>query len=315
MKRSYANLLGLARRLPAGVPPDRIARGVLIVIFALVAIYYLLERDQSFTIHAQTGAASIEVTGARSHIWVLGNAVLCNRRPGQIDGPHGDGPCDNRYFETFKAEEAEISLPAGTKLSLHGTNPEQLAIQISKVPERLPLFDSIPITENSVLFFDRGSLADTSSLVISGYLTLGEIAETGATQLVRQGSYEIRESLARTSGISIVAMGDFLPGDYVRVEGQDGKLVPMRILITVPGVELADFDVIATSPPRPSSIVVQRIGAAQTRITSRWMDRLSNDALPLALSIFLGLLGAALGIAKSLFGDSGHRKPSPPPEQ
>lgn len=312
MKRGGNALLTLARRLPFGSPPGGYVRLALIAFFTFVVIYYALERDQSFTIHAQTRAASIEVTGNRPHVWVLGDAILCKRRPSQIDVARGDGTCDARLFEVLESPEAEVLWSKDTTLDIYGMNPAQLAVQIGKIPGQSPTFDDIPITENSILFFDRTSLSDISSLVLSGHLALGELAETGGVHLVQQGLYEIRESLALTSGASVVATGSFLPGDYVRVEDKHQAPVPMRILITGPGSDLSDFDVIATSPPRPSSIVVQRIGAEQTRITPSWIDRLTNDALPLALSIFLGLFGASLGIAKSLTDDAKPRKKQHP---
>jgi hypothetical protein len=229
-----------------------------------------------------------------------------------LEGTPGDGLCDNRFFETFKSEEAEVSWPVGTELSLSGAAHGTLAAQIGNIAEKHILFNNITVEKNSLILFDQRSLADTSSLVLSGVLALGEVAETGSIHLVQRGSYEIREALPLTPGTSIVATGQFLPGDYVRIEHQNGAPIPMRILITIPGSDLADFDVIATSPPLPSNIVVQRIGAKPTHITSRWMDRVTNDALPLALSIFLGLLGASLGIAKSLIGGQTPRKELPP---
>ncbi len=293
---SSAKLAAMLR----GISPEVALRVLLLCVFAGVALYYLLEREQSFTLHVQTKSARIELTDADPAPWYVAGATLCQRAEG---GGDGEGTlCDLKYYNSHQSEEAEVLWQTGVVLTISGMDETYLSAHIT-VPEgasRTSTFDTAEITDQSVLVFERQSLEDTASLVAAGHLVIGEVAETGSTQLLQGGVYEIRESLKLSSGPSVVARGSFLPGDSISLLDKSGDPVPAQILITAPLGPRSDFELVATSPPRNSAMVVQRIGAVKTQITSRWMDRLVNDALPLALSIFLGLLGASLGIAKNV---------------
>ncbi len=292
----------LARSLPGTVPLEVFVRVVLLIVFAAVAVYYLLDRKQSFTLYVHTRLATVELTGSSQQTWYLSRATLCQRATGE--GTSDSPQCAAPYYNSFEGEEVEVTWQEGVTLTLRGMDETSFITEIT-VPDpeaEPPYFDDTPITDKSLIIFDRRSLLDSGALVLTGELTVGASPESGATHLLQGGRYEIRESLRLSSGPSVVATGTFLPGDTLTLEDATGTPVPLQMLISPPRNAGSDFDIVATSPPRKSAIVLQRIGTAKTRISSRWMDRLANDALPLALSIFLGLLGASLGIAKSLVG-------------
>ncbi|MBV7378514.1 hypothetical protein [Maritimibacter dapengensis] len=302
MSTNRQQLLSIARRLAVGPNLQRSVSILLTVMFALVVVYYLLVREQSFTVYAQTNYAAFEVTTKRPQLWMIGDATLCQRRVKRKAEADRDGLCDGRLFDVQPAELAEITWTEGTNFTLFGDTGNLAALAFQGGEESGAFFNGEPIRGESILYFATDSLAKVETLVLSAKVTIGANAETGETGLLHDGRYEIREVLALTSGASVVATGTFLPGDQIRVIDKDGSRLSMRLLIMPSDTSRAAFGIVATSSPEVSSIAIDRVGAARTHITSKWTDRLSNDSLPLALSIFLGLFGASLGIAKSLTG-------------
>jgi len=296
----YVSLLALARRLPLGPPPEPVMRVAVVIIFIAVGVYYALARDQSFTLHAQTRAATVTLTGPQVQEWFLRDAILCLRRSEPAAANVESDVCSGRFYTQVTAEEASVLWPERAALTLSGGNQDMLlvAIDLSQTAEPAQ-FNGQPVRDESLLMFPKSSLVDTGSLVARGRVSLGALAAGGAPHLLVGGSYEIREELGLSTSSVVVATGNFLPGDMVRIEDAQGLQVTSHVLIAPSTHALAGFDVVATTPPAPSVLKIQRIGAEPSRITSRWTDRLINDAFPLALSIFLGLLGASLGITKS----------------
>lgn len=311
MIRHIRTLLSASRALAGPVVHIGIMRSVLLFAFLCVAAYYLFPRPQSFTIVAATQSVTVTTAEGMQDVWALENAVLCQRRP--VDAPLPDelpqaGQCDPEDYVEMRAPFAEILWTPGYRLTVSGDSESQLYVSITAPPKGpLALFGEAPITNASALFFDRSSLANLGGLVAQGQIEIGGLAQAGAAKLTRSGTYQIRETLGLPSRKAVVATGDILTGDLVRLTDRQGAGITATMLLAPSADALADFDVIMTSPEQPSAIEITRIGGAQSTITTRWTDRIANDALPVALSIFLGLFGVTLGIARSLVPD-----PKPP---
>ncbi len=321
-------LKAVARTLPGDIPLERILRLVILAVFVGVVVYYAIGRKQSFTLYATTNSVAVNVTGDDPQDWELADASLCLRKSEDVTSkPETLAPnpqCSPSFFVNAvepppEAEDTAAKPPAvpeqaffeltwveGTRLVINHTAGGPMTVEVTyEKPElkNFSTFDGIPITQNSVLFFPRSSLATTEAVFIKGRVQVGNPVKSRTSFLLLNGSYEIRERLGLSSGPTLIAKGTLLPGDFVSLVDRQGAEIPTQMVL-MPPARTSDrgFDIVATSPLRHSALLVDRIGAARTEITTRWMDRLASDALPLALSIFLGLLGASLGIAKSLVG-------------
>lgn len=308
MNRHIRALLSISRNLVHPFHVISTVRGLLLVIFAAVAAYYLYPRKQSFTIFAPTQSVTIELAGNQQHLWSLAGAHLCRRlNDGETNSAAliTNNECDPEIFSEYTADEINIYWPQGYSLTVTGHDQSRLIVEIAvENASQLARFDDTFITNNSLLYFDRATLDQLGGLVASGAIAIGQVAEGGASKLTRGGSYHILEQLWFTKGRTTVAQGDILTGDFVRLVDHKGNRVDGTMFLTSSSNILADFDVVLTSPPKRSAIEVTRIGGAQSSISTRWTDRITNDSLPAALSIFIGLFGASLGIARGLAGDA-----------
>ena len=307
MNRRIRALLSIPRYLAPPMRAIATLRGILLAFFVIVAAYYLFPRKQSFTILAPTQSVTVETAANQQHVWSLAGALLC-RRLGEEETSSGglatNRECDPEIYNEYAADEIDIFWPQGYRLSVTGHDRTRLVVEISvENTGELAHFGDALITNNSLLYFERETFDRLGGLVASGEISIGQVAEAGASKLTRGGTYQIRENLWLTGGRTTVAQGDILTGDFVRLTDGKGDDIDGTMFLTRTGNSLADFDVVLTSPPKRSAIEVTRIGGAQTSITTRWTDRLTNDALPAALSIFIGLFGASLAIARSLAGD------------
>lgn len=304
MNRHIRTLLSASRNLVSPVYRFGIIRVVVLLFFCFVAAYYIYPRAQSFTIVASTQSVSVTLSGGSLHLWSLENAVLCLRLPKDVSITPNVSPqthCDPGFYREIKSKKVDILWTPGHRLTVSGYDKSQLTVEIETFEStESTKFGKLSIVDKSVLFFGRSSFDNLGGLVAHGQVKIGEIAEAGAAKLTRGGTYQIRENMGIPSRKSVVASGEILTGDFLRLTDGEGNGIDTTMFLTRTTNNLADFDVIMTSPERPSAIEITRIGGAQSTITTRWTERIINDALPVALSIFLGLFGASLGIVRSL---------------
>lgn len=312
MIRGSKLLLMTSRTLVSNVTPGLLVQIGLIVFFFGVGVYYLVDRKQSFTVQASTQSVTVKITDGPNNVWSLGRAILCLRNGERILQDKKDQrQCDPDYYTEHVAVIEDLEWPVGTVLMVSGYNELLLSVEINVSTAVKPLyFNEVEITDQSVLFFERSALHDQGSFALSGIVKLGQPAEAGGARLLRSGHYEIREYLGLTSGSSVVSTGMLLTGDYAELTDRSRVGIPTSLFLTESNVTLADFDVILTSPPESSMLVIKRIGSEVAEIRPKWTDRLVNDALPLAVSILLGLFGASLGIVKNLFSSNSRPKNS-----
>ncbi|MGH1466907.1 MAG: hypothetical protein ACRBBQ_16265 [Cognatishimia sp.] len=304
MKRHIRTLLSVSRNLANPLFQFGLLRIILLTIFGFVALYYSYPRTQSFTIVASTQSVTATLSKGHQQPWSMQNAVLCHRHTGEdpleLEATPQDH-CDSEFYKEIQLQMVDILWTPGHRLTVSGHDGRYLAVEIETFESsEATRFGEISITNNSILFFDRTSLDELGGLVAKGQIEIGQIAEAGAAKLTRGGRYQIRENLGAPSHKTVVASGDILTGDRIRLVDRDNNGISATMFMTSSANNLGDFDVILTSPEQRSAIEFTRIGGGYSTVTTRWTDRIANDALPVALSIFLGLFGASLGIARSL---------------
>tara|TARA_R110000751_G_scaffold8041_3_gene32504 strand:+ start:5278 stop:6216 length:939 start_codon:yes stop_codon:yes gene_type:complete len=304
MNRGTKLLLIASRTLVSHASFSLVVPLCLIAFFIWVAAYYLVDREQSFTVQAATQSITVTVTDGPVQVWSLGKSLLCLRHGAEPEvGSKNPKQCEPRFFSEHEATIDELVWPVGAVLTIAGYDETRLSVAISlNGASGRAYFGDRVINDQSVLFFERNALRNEGSLALTGKVKLGQPAETGAVRLLRAGKYEIRENLGLSAGSSVVVSGTLMPGDYAEVTDRMGSGIPTSLFLTQTAVPLSDFEVILTTPPQNSMLLIKRVGSAVTEIRPTWTDRLVNDAMPLAVSILLGLFGASLGIAKNLSG-------------
>ena len=120
---------------------SHLVEAAIVVFFALVAAYYLTDRSQSFTVHAQTQSVTV-VTEAEAEGWALSTAFLCLRIPPQLDAAPAPTDaaapvCDPRYYSMLGPRDVELYWPAGIELTIAGHDAAHFAVTVS-VPSDLP---------------------------------------------------------------------------------------------------------------------------------------------------------------------------------
>lgn len=307
MNKHVGVLLSVSLKLSHAVSQFGALRAILIALFCGVAVYYIFPRAQSFTVVAATQSVSMSLMPGTQTVWDLQNAIVCLRLPegetvqNETSSDQPGGQCDPEYYAEATYPQVSVLWTAGHQLKVSGFDDTRLLIEVQTGSSTAPthIVDDV-VTDNSLVLFDRTTMRTLGGLLAKGEVAIGDLAEAGAAHLTRGGTYQIRENLGFPSRKSVVATGDILPGDLVRLTDGTGASIYSTLLLTQSTHALADFDVILTSPERQSAIEITRIGGAQSSISTRWTDRIANDALPVALSIFLGLFGASLGIVRSL---------------
>ncbi|MEP1538805.1 MAG: hypothetical protein ABJQ34_20785 [Paracoccaceae bacterium] len=312
MRRHIRSIASASLSLSAGIVHLGWVRLVLLAIFIAVAAYYILPRAQSFTVVAATQSVTVNLMpGTQTH-WELKNVTVCLRRSrepsveAEVKENAGSAKreCNAKRYSEMALPKVDILWTAGHRLKITGFDKERLAVEVAtNAATAATRIDGRVITDNSLILFDRATIPDLGGLVATGKITIGELAEASAARLTRGGVYHIRENYGFPARKSIISSGQILPGDLVRLVDRRQSEINSTMFLTQSAHPLADFEVILTSPEQHSAIEITRIGGAQSSITTTWIDRVSNDALPVALSILLGLFGASLGIARSLSTD------------
>lgn len=303
MNKHVRTLLSVSLSLAAAGTQFTVLRLILLLMFFSIAIYYMVPRAQSFTVVAATQSVTVTLQPTTEAVWDLQDVTTCFRLAKEETAQAVDetAKCDARFYREVVSPSAAVLWTGGHQLKVRGYDDTHLIIEIqTDLAEEPTRIDGQIVTDNSLIIFDRATIVHMGSLVAKGQITIGELAEAGAAYLTRDGTYQIRENLGFPSRKSIVSAGEILTGDLVRLTDPAGQMIDATMFLTDTTNRLADFDVILTSPERRSAIELTRIGGAQSTMTTRWSDRMANDALPMAVSILLGLFGASLGIARSL---------------
>jgi hypothetical protein len=287
----------------SGVLCGRLALIAVLVTIAL-AIAYFAVSDRSFVLSAQTRGARIDVSGQTMTSWRLGRAKVCTRVAPRGMGKGDDPDCDGRLFDIEEFVPLEVSWPVGTVLSVNQqSNSAPFEILLVDA-EQFPVdIGEISLTRNSRIIVTGQDFARSGTLLFSGYLTIGGMPRSGASDLLVNGRYEVHESLLFRNRPVQVADGEFFSGDVVTVIDSGGKSVEVSGFVTnAPVGDETGFELLAFSPAGNHRIEIERLGARPTIIASSWLDRAVQDPWLIGLS---ALIAAALSIMEVIKKTSG----------
>jgi hypothetical protein len=316
-------------------------RAGLTIIFVAFVIYYALPRKQSFTVFASTEYLVVHTVNESSPDWELPQASLCLRTANNLKASNFDEPvCDNRLFEQHDLSEITVRWSEGYTLTFQGADPAFVLLRVDKSKDAKPVLISgyarrggQPDYEQPVEF----GITDSSLLKIPftdferplipmrGRISIGDLPDGRHEMLLREARYEIRQTLGITSRPSVVAQGEFYPGDRIgfarqpsplwdrglallRGSGSPNDNVEGDIVATLFVTDLSRlspaFDLVATSPSKYSALRLTRVGSEPTIIPVSWTQRIAADTIPVALATLFGLLATAIALSNAYFSNA-----------
>ncbi len=330
-------LLSLPRRLKAssgtqGAAPDdaassqkRGARLAVVIIFAIVAAYYLLPREQSYLVDAQTDILSIVTEERPGEIWELPAVEVCTPRAfeagGSLPMPDlGDAAlfCDRDRNDYAQLEAAEISWPASSALEVRIARERTdergreartfIEVFVQEIPSGAmtivgPEGSSAMITSQTILRFPFSALDSSGVLTFAGTIVLGQTAIQNTRLLLRGGRYEVREYLGLRDEPTLMDSGALSLGERIAVRSSPvlwwrGGAAPNTAGFIARSYDpIETLRVVATSEPAASCLEKARRSSVVCR-HSTWLMRVVADPLLVGLATLFSLFGASLVVVQ-----------------
>lgn len=321
--------------------------------FLLIAVgmwlYYLLPKERSFIIIAKTNIIELTTDGSFADPWIFEEAVLClppdlSKKTDNLVFPSdGEFPTAEKGFCKSKTStrrdirNLEINWPKGVNLRLRKLPGDEIelrvsfsevqlsksenvltSVEISHTEAENPDEEIILLTEGALLRFPATALREQSILVFGGDARIGVPPNSGETELLLGGQYEIRETFWLQKRPFVVARGELVLGDRVTVvngSNKDAIPVPAEGFVSMQGQESrSDYlnVVFATSPNARSAMRLERAGSSAIYVETTWFERVSSDPVPATLSALAGLLSSLAVIFRPIFdapsGDNDKRQ-------
>lgn len=278
------------------------------LIFVLVTgAYYLLPRDRSVLLEAQTD--EVRIVAQPEVIWAVPGAVLCRDKPPSrqenMTETLPDNVCGALLQEADQLER--ITWLPGSEFALRRAGYGTPTIEVLAGTGSMARRGNEPFELHAG---DLVVLAESySPLPAMGHAILGAASASGPP--VRSGRFEWRETLPFRTRPSLIGSGNLHAGDIVNVSfgkcGSDERLIETILVLPfdreTPGMTVvlsaADAD---RDSGKNMGLCLTRYGFDQTFIQPRIIDRIVSDPVIYGLGVFLtaGLtvFPATLGIAE-----------------
>lgn len=303
-------------------------QGIGIPLFGLVlclalAVYYIPDRPQSFTVQAATEVLTVEVAAEGQTVWDVELLQLClPGRPEITKAPDAGQTlpeCAESYYGRRTLSEVEISWPAGYRLTFRILGMDAIEVLVEQhESSALATVGDLALTSGTLLripYSMNGATLVRPLVPVRGYVRIGSVPNQSDTLLLHTGRYEIRQKMWWRRLPIVVARGELFTGDrigfvcqrapiWVAQEGPQVCASPQDVIahlfVTDISPRIASLDVVATTDQTYSALQMTRIGGQPTEIYVPWTQRVVNDPLPVAVATILGLIATSLALAKSL---------------
>lgn len=333
-------LLGFGR---ARAPLSLTIRVLLSVLFVGMVLYYVLPRKQAFSVFASTEYLAVDMVSNNAPDWELPSVQACIRKTDPVATGVDVLGCDPTRYEHYEMSEAFVRWSEGYRLVFQGIEPHAILVTIERDETAksviLDGFSMHPepggqnqaqtpeITHGSIL---RIPITPQSRplMPIRGRVTIGDVPNGTQGLILHNARYEIRQQLGLNRRPAVVAQGVFFPGDRIGFASEPHPyLRPFSGLFGVPTAAAPDvvaslfitdisrltpaFDLVATTPPKFSSLRLTRIGSDPTIIPVTWTQRVVGDSIPVAVATLLGLLGTTMALTNAYL-NAPQKKPHTP---
>ena len=278
---------------------------------ALVALYGR-DGSRSFAVEALTGSASVRFDGSERAVWKLDNAVLCARRP-RHEAPAaastGHPACAPGLYDVREADSIEFRWPAGLAASME-VEGDMLAITLSPVAAGggaagLDVGDGgAPLASGSRILLDREAVLRSSPLPVSGDVTIGAVPSGGASGILREGRYVVRETLPWRNVPITVSEGALFAGDrlsFVAAGASEADSQPAYGFLLGSNEGQPEFAITIYSALGPSRMRIDRFGNETAFVSPSWTERAVRDPILVAFTALFSLLGLFSGFGRSIY--------------
>lgn len=331
----FSALIGVTRRLFGSVgsePGDTgerikaVIRLILLCVFIAMIVYYVWPRRQSFLVDVRTDILTITTGDETADIWELEDVRICRQTPASqiipiapTDGlERSTDPqafCTAEGHEFQKVDQLEVSWPIGTTIVIrleqdriggprnasNGGPNHTIEVKVENLASAEPfVVEGVSISNGTLLRFPARVVNDLGVLRIAGKIRLGQTATQGTRLMLRDGTFEIKESFALLGAPLVVKSGRLVLGEEVEVVPRWKHDAPLmsRAFVSIPEGNLTGLRVVLTSSPVQSRLERKR-AYGYAVATSNWMERILADPRPVVLATLLSLLGGAIAVAQS----------------
>lgn len=300
----------------------RVMRYLVGFLFVSMLFYYIPEREKSFTVKGSTEIVVVDMVSDGAPEWEVPDIEACIRTPAPPDETLAVQQCSTTLYKGVRSEEAVLRWSDGHRLTFRILGKDQIEIFVERSPEATPvLLDQEEITNGSFLYIPFQNDGERVLLPVRGYVTIGDVPNASDSFLLIDGRYEIRQELELWKKPYVVEDGTLFPGDRIsfarnsapiwfrwsddRPANEPGYSNSIaRLFITDLDPKSAAFDLVATTEPAYSDLLLTRVGGQPTRIPVSWTQRLLRDALPAAIATLLGLLATSIALSNAYFASS-----------
>lgn len=303
-----------------------------------MVIYYVPDRQQSFTVTATTEVLTIDPVSDGVTEWEVPRIEACIRTDAPKRELKVQGCAMGLYEGVIEDDYPTLRWTEGYRLTFRAYTADMIEVLVEHNPDALPAPDNAPneqrpgemkipvvtlgdrvLTPDSLLYIPYRVAGERTVLPLRGYVSIGDVPDASDSLLLLDGRYEIKQNLGlRRDRSHLVgegrlfpgdrisfALGDrpwFVPGDAARPKEGPGRTNALaRVFVTdlVAGGE--GFDLVATTEPAYANLLLTRVGGQPTLIPVPWTERLLGDGVPVAIATLLGLIATMIALSNAYF--------------
>jgi hypothetical protein len=310
--------------------PHLVSRTGSVLIIILIGVGFFAAQQtnigQTLTVQARTLGLEIEFSGKRQ-VWRLSGATLCRHRPPieeltgeQLQQPFTLCSADNA-FPDVTIPEGTMSLGAGAQLRVDMAEKGGLRLRLLKATEPINLAGGNIWQPKDELLLTATQWSEAGTLRFDGEIVIGHQIEDGTRNFLLEGRYVVRERLMlhrileawRNPDPVTVTEDQLFLGDSIRIKragrdlfnsdglqaqseefvsGSEEIGMARGFLTSTLDQSLPGFEVVASSTPDKSEVTIVRFQNRATKVEPRWLDRVQNDPMLIALTIIVTLIGS-----------------------
>lgn len=268
-------------------------RGPLIAVIILFLAFFgnsFRAGEKTYIVDATVAGATINFHG-NQNAWFVGNAVVCTpkaQRSRQRSTSDESQLCDTRLYDVTSAEDLILDWPDAAQV--------RLRTSISGRLEMVVLEKNSTYMKNTLFILPEDFFFNNGALSFAGAVTFGRPINTGAKDILLNGSYRVREdhilSFLLGKQTYQIAQADLTRGDQVRVVEAKNPSVSstgFSHMTYSTDVDRA-IHLVFHSVPGEHALEVATYGMAEpTIIRPNWIDSTLASPFILIVGLFLSL--------------------------
>lgn len=267
---------------------------------------------QSLTIQARTLGLEIGFSPKRQ-TWRLPGATMCRHRAPlvELSGSDLDQPyrqcAPDVAFPDVTIPASFLSIGQGARLRADMMEDGGLRLRLLDADAPILLEGGHSWQPKDEIILTAKEWREAGTLRFDGDIVIGHQIEDGTRNYLLEGRYVVRERLMlhrileawRSPAPVTVAEDELFLGDSIQIAranktdaGDDETGMARGFLAAAADQDGPGFQVVASSTPDKSQATLVRFQNRATKIEPRWLDRVQNDPMLIAITIIATLAGS-----------------------